>query len=433
MGNTKVFAGLTTALMVSAAALFLMGVRAFAEDEHILHRFQDNGKDGNYPFGGLTFDASGNLYGSTYEGGKDNEGTLFQLFPIDGHWTEKVLYAFRNGPDGDNPYDSLIFDAKGNLYGTTFAGGRFSGGTAFELTPGPGEGWSEQILNNFTPTGKVGSQIYSGLVLDGSGNLYGTAHEGRDNNGSSFELTPEPTGGWTATALYTFSRGDTAAGASPRAGLTLDASGNLYGTTMYDGAGAGCVGGCGTVFKLTRTANGWTQAVLHSFSNNGTDGYWPYAALIFDSSGNLYGTTFSGGASGTSCHTASYGCGTVFELSPSPGGGWTEAVLHSFADDGVDGFFPYAGLALDAAGNLYGTTSDGGRYDGGAVFRLTPGGNGEWTETVLHSFGHESGDGLYPMAGVVLDGDGDLYGTTPQGGGTGCGGTGCGTVFEVTP
>src|ERR1019366_934096 len=207
--------------------------------------------------------------------------------------------------------------------------------------------------------------------------------------------------------LYSFIHNGTDGG-FPQAGLIFDAAGNLYGTTSEGGTSSSCSGGCGTVFELTPTAGGgWTEKVLHNFNSNGTDGANPYAGLIFDAAGNLYGTTTVGGT---------YYYGTVFELTPTAGGGWTEKVLHSFNYNGTDGNNPQASLTIDAAGNLYGTTSGGGTYGNykGTVFELTPAAGGDWTETVLHNF--VGPDGAAPLAGLIFDAAGNLYGTTSGGG-----------------
>src|SRR5664279_5403051 len=193
-------------------------------------------------------------------------------------------------------------------------------------------------------------------------------------------------------------------GTFPQAGLIVDGAGNLYGTTSEGGTYISCSGGCGTVFELTPNGSGgWTETVLHNFNSNGTDGANPYAGLIFDAAGNLYGTTTTGGT---------YYVGTVFELSPSQGGGWTEKVLYSFNYNGTDGNYPQASLTIDAAGNLYGTTWAGGPYGYGygTVFELTPAAGGGWTETVLHNF--VGTDGAAPLAGLIFDAAGNLYGTT---------------------
>ncbi len=192
-----------------------------------------------------------------------------------------------------------------------------------------------------------------------------------------FELTPTGGGGWTERVLYSF--GNTPDGAIPVVGLIFDATGNLYGATTEGGTH-----GDGTVFELTPTGGGgWTERVLYSFGNT-PDGAYANAVLIFDGAGNLYGTTELGGANGP--------YGTVFELTPTAGGGWTEKVLHSFAN-GTDGARPLASVIFDAAGNLYGTTTEGGTNRDGTVFELTPTAGGGWTETLLHSFNNNGTDG----------------------------------------
>src|SRR5271167_2273777 len=384
--------------------------------EQVLHSF--NGGDGYWPFAGLIFDAAGNLYGTTYVGGAYGEGTVFELTPAaGGGWTERVLYSFcsqRSCTDGETPGAGLIFDAAGNLYGTTSGGGTGTYfGTVFELTPTAGGGWMEQVLHSFN--GGDGYWPFAGLIFDAAGNLYGTTYVGGAyGEGTVFELTPAAGGGWTERVLYSFcSQRSCTDGETPGAGLIFDAAGNLYGTTSGGGTGTYF----GTVFELTPTAGGgWMEQVLHSF--NGGDGYWPFAGLIFDAAGNLYGTTYVGGA---------YGEGTVFELTPAAGGGWTEQVLYNFKHNGTDGYNPEAGLIFDKNGNLYSTTLAGGTYGEGTVFELRPTAGGDWTEEVLHSFGNGT-DGYQPAGSLMFDAAGNLYGTT-YGGGT----YGYGTVFELTP
>jgi uncharacterized repeat protein (TIGR03803 family) len=393
-------------------------------NEKVLHSFcnRRNCADGYYPYDGLIFDASGNLYGTTYQGGTYGYGTVFELTPTaGGGWAEKVLHGF-NDEDGYGPFAGLIFDAAGNLYGTTTSGGAFNQGTVFELTPTAGGGWTEQVLYSFCSQTNCTDGAYplAGLIFDAAGNLYGATYNGgiypcgAYGCGTVFELSPTAGGGWTETVLHSFGNGTD--GAFPYAGLIFDAAGNLYGTTTGGGTYRG-----GTVFQLTPTAGGgWAEQVLYSFCSqtNCTDGGGP-GGLIFDAAGNLYGTTGGGGA---------YGGGTVFELSPTAGGGWTEKVLHSF--NGTDGTGPSA-VIFDAAGNLYGTTEYGGAYGGnlgdGTVFELTPTAGGGWTEKVLHSFGNGT-DGAWPLAGLIIDAAGNLYGMTWIGGDYGGG-----TVFALTP
>jgi len=277
-----------------------------------------------------------------------------------------------------------------------------------------------KVLYSFKDNGADGRAPMAGLIRDTTGNLYGTTVAGGVNNMGTVFELSHGT--WAEKILYTFTGG--VDGGSPAAALIFDSSGNLYGTTVFGGA----KGGYGTVFELTPGAGGaWTETVLHSFSDNHTDGYYPFAGVIFDPAGNLYGATSGGGIYGNT--------GTVFQLTPGAGG-WAETLLYGF--EGHDGSQPYGSLILDTAGNLYGTTSMGGHKpccDAGTAFELTPGAGG-WTETLLYSF--ERGDfnnGDEPYAGLIFDASGNLYGTTSEGGAypKPCGGAGCGTVFRLTP
>jgi hypothetical protein len=296
-----------------------------------------------------------------------------------------------------------------------------SGAAGFQLDGGPDAAGTYNILHRFT-----WAQYPSGnLIFDTAGNLYGTTQGGAKCCGAVWKLARNPKGTWTVNILHAFTGG--AGGAYPYAGVIFDGAGNLYGTTADGGAsGASCAYrsyGCGTVFKLTPNPDGsWTESVLYSFcSEYGcADGARPFAGLVLDAEGNLYGTTYGGGD----------GHGVVFELLPNPDGTWTESVLHSFA--GADGRRPFAGLVLDAEGNLYGTTADGGVYDAGVVLKLAPTPDGTWTESVLHSFTFPGADGAASVAGLIFDAAGNLYGTTEEGGSTACYG-GCGVVFELSP
>jgi uncharacterized repeat protein (TIGR03803 family) len=315
------------------------------------------------------------------------------------------------------------------------------------LAPGGGaDAAALKTLHRFCPQGRAnctdGATPFAGLIMDGSRNLYGTTANGGANllGGTVFELTPDAaTRTWTETVLYSFcSQGGSKCtdGKSPFAGLIMDAAGNLYGTTFLGGAHRR-----GTVFALTRDAatGAWTETVLHSFcSQSGcTDGAAPFAGLIMDGSGNLYGTTASGGAHSGGGDLPG---GTAFELTPDAATGtWKETVLHSFCPQisCTDGFSPQAGLIMDAAGNLYGTTYEGGAHSGGTAFALIrDAATGAWTETVLHSFCSQGGeactDGASPAAALTMDAAGHLYGTT-YGGGVRPRRAGRGTVFELTP
>ncbi len=355
---------------------------------------------------------------------------LTSTIPAHAAGKEKVLHRFKY-ENGAWATSTLVLDGAGNLYGTTAGGGSGTAcgyevgcGTVFELSPSANGKWKSKVLHNFTG-GKDGASPMSGLILDAAGNLYGSASGGGKYNSSCqggcgvvFELTPSANGKWTEKVLHAFAYED---GYFPYASLVFDTAGNLYGTTLGDGSKSG---DSGTAFQLTPVANGkWNHRVLHWFGYGG-DGIFPYAGLIFDAAGNLYGTTTYGGF---------YYGGTVFRLEPGANGRWTERILHSFGNYLVnDGYNPYAGLALDGAGNLYGTTTLGGSTCSasgdtcGTVFRLTLGAKGKWTERVLHSFNSDSAS---PFSGLVIDAVGNLYGTTvassePHG---------FGTVFELTP
>jgi len=264
----------------------------------------------------------------------------------------------------------------------------------------------------------------AGVVFDAKGSLYSTTeHGGANNAGMVFEVSPSSGGAWTEKLVYSFGAGPTD-GTNPFSSLTIDAKGNLYGTTFHGGAnGCGAVS-CGTVFKLMPSSGGsWTEKVLYSFGASSTDGALPVAGVILDGAGNIYGTTWRGGHS-----TNPQNGGTVFELSPGADDSWTEKLLYSFSAAGQDGGSPNGSLIFDAKGNLYGTTLAGGANGSGEVFELSPSGSGAWTEKVLYSFGATSVDGASPFANLIFDVKGDLYGTTNGGGANGDG-----TVFELTP
>jgi uncharacterized repeat protein (TIGR03803 family) len=350
--------------------------------------------------------------------------------------TLDTLHSFTGPPDGSAPLARLIFDGSGALYGTTSEGGPINAGClpdrgiVFKLTPATEGGpWAETVLHSFT--GKDGAAPQAGLIFDKSGALYGTTAIGGDNNlGTLFMLTPPATegGGWTESVLHSFG-GST--GAFPRAGLIFDDAGALYGTT----GGGGLYG---TVFKLsppTASGSAWTYNLLHKFS--GPDGANPAAGLLFDRSRTLYGTTASGGMTGSNC---AGGCGTVFKLTPPSrsAGTWTETVLHSFTRR--DGALPTGSLIFDKSGALYGTTRFGGAYNQGTVFKLqrrplTP---GAWTLSVLYNFSGNltRNDGAQPQSDLIFDETGALFGTTQFGGGriSSCNNPeGCGTAFKLTP
>lgn len=285
----------------------------------------------------------------------------------------------------------------------------------------------EKVLYSFcsVPPCTDGFHPNNGLILDAAGNLYGTTYQAYGAAGTVFELTPGTDGTWSEKTLYTFCANSNKCpdGDYPSAGVIFDAAGNLYGIT--DGGGA--LGG-GVVFQLTPGAGGsWSEKVLHNFDVNVAE---PAGGLAFDAAGNLYGTIYYGGTH-NNCGTK-IGCGIAFRLTPGANGKWAYKVLHNFNDNGKDGFYPAATLTTDASGNVYGTTTQGGRFGYGTVFELTPGSNDKWTETILHSF--DESDGAIPSGSVTLDPAGNLYGLTYFGGDGGCsvqGVNGCGTVFEL--
>jgi uncharacterized repeat protein (TIGR03803 family) len=333
--------------------------------ESILHTFCPEAPctDGQSPSSGLIADKAGNLYGMTWSGGASNAGTVYRLSP---GGTESVLYSFTGGNDGSGPGGNLIRDKAGNIYGTTFGGGANGAGVIFKLT----KSGTESVLYAFTG-GSDGDEPM-GIIADGADNLYGTTEYGGDPTncpgadhvpagcGVVFKLTPDG----METVLHAFT--GESDGATPNGGVVADAAGNLYGTTEV-GGGTGCADfgpGCGTVFKI---ATDGSESVLYAFKA-GRDGAYPRASVIVDETGDVYGTTYSGGDSVKRGCSSYGGCGIVFKVAP----------------DGI--------------------------------------------ETVLHSFNVVSASG--PSAPVMLR-KGTLYGTTGFGGGTGCLGTGCGTVFSL--
>jgi uncharacterized repeat protein (TIGR03803 family) len=426
MNYKKFLRAASVALMVVIVLTLALAPGAWAQGKYkTLHSFASCNRGCN-PLGGLTFDQAGNLYGTTEYGGALSQGAVFKLTPNkDGSWSESILYSFTGGSDGGFPVAGLIFDQAGNLYGTAWWGGAYNGGVAFRLAPNLDGSWTESVLYGFT-RGQDGGSPYAGLIFDAVGNLYGTTWVGgfgcNAGCGVVFELTPNSDGSWTESVLHSFcSLKNCADGGLPLAGLIFDQAGNLYGTTAWYGAYGG-----GVVFRLTRNPDGsWTESVLHTFSR-GSDGGNPYAGVILDQVGNLYGTTEYGGFIPNVGGCTEIGCGVVFRLTPNSNGGWKEKVLHQFTD-GRDGGNPVAGLIFDQAGNLYGTTeSGGGEFRYGVVFELAPNSNGGWKERLLWAF--EDNPGALPDAGLVFDAAGNLYSTT-----IGDGTKTFGSVFEITP
>jgi uncharacterized repeat protein (TIGR03803 family) len=434
--NLRTFSNVCFTVLTVVAITFNLSVSAQAQTESVLYSF--SGSDGNSPIGNLVADSEGNLYGTTLSGGQttgncdsnDGCGVVFELSPDGtGGWTQTVLYTFTGGTDGSFPA-SLSLDSAGNLYGVTFSGGNLTNkdcspygcGVVFELSPSS-SGWTETVLHAFHSGDGTRPSF---LMRNTSGNFYGTTLLGGSSNaGTVFKLTSGSTG-WVETVLHNFTGGT--GGYQPN-GLAFDSAGNLFGTVTYGGVGnvADCdFAACGFVFKLLPVAGGgWHTVVLYTFTG-GTDGGNPNG-LIFDSAGRIYGTTSVGGTS--PCGGKS-GCGVVFRLI-SGVSGWHESVLYTFT--GTNGKNPEANLAQDSSGNLYGTTYAGGNktsYCGtqgcGLVFKLALTAGGWWSPSTVYAF--NGADGFSPQSIPLLDGAGNLYGTTLYGGVGNFG-----TVFEIQP
>ena len=368
--------------------------------------------DGHLPVGPLTADSQGNFYGTTDQGGNSNSvGTVFELSP-DGHggWSEKVLYSFcsvggASCLDGAYPLGSeLAIDGMGNLYGTTYSGGTGNWGTVFELSP-EGEGWSEKVLYNFT--GQLdGSNPQSGVILDSSGNLYGTNPVAWGTNGGVvFKLSPSENE-WTYTVIYGIEFIN-AQYFTP--GLVMDGNGNLFGAAGLD------------VFELTPNGGAWDSTILHTFPGSG---YAFEGTPVLDQSGDIYGTMM---------HIAKRGrqwkSGEVYQLTRK-NGVWKSKTLYSWPS----GTGPRGGVVLDSSGNVYGANFGGGTYGQGRVFELLkPAKGNKYSERDLWNFCdltpecQNSRGGALPLDGVILSG-GNLYGTTSTGGTTNGG-----VIFEIIP
>jgi len=304
--------------------------------------------------------------------------------------TQAVLYNFTGGSDGSWPTWGLVSDRASNLYGTTYGGG-LGYGVVFELSPGGSGSWNETVLYSFTG-GMDGANPSSPLIFDKSGHIYGeVSYGGALGYGAVFELV-KTKAGWTEKVLHSFAGG--ADGQFPIAGLLFDAAGNLYGET-YNGWGVA------TVFKMSPSHGGWTEQVIYSVVTSG-------AGLTMDTAGNIFGANYS----------------TIFELSPNGNGGWTPTVIHTFTGYPKDGYYASSALVLDQAGNLYGTTAQGGRWYGGVVYKLSPGKNGQWGERILYTV--RGGKNIGALGEIVLDAAGNIYGTSDWGGRHAWG-----TVFEL--
>ncbi len=416
---------LIAALLFATSILVVLLPGAWAQGQYnasVLYNFcaQNGCLDGDNPTSPPLFDSHGNIYGVTSGGGTNNQGLVYELTPSGGTWIESVLYNFcpQSGcPDGGQPYYALALDSHGNLYGITITGGASNRGVLYELSPPSGGSgpWTETVLYNVCSLSGCpdGSQPVGGMILDSHGNLYGVDVGSGHGGGLVFELSPAGGGSWTYTVLYYFcSQKNCVDGSGPAGGLLFDSHGNLYGTTEAGGANE-----AGAVFELSPGSGGsWTETVLYSFCpvTGCSDGSAPVNALVFDPQGNLYGTVVSGGSTVY---------GGVFELSPAGGGSWTEQLIATFCPGPscANGYGP-KGLASDAHGNLFGDTAFGGNNGSnrGTVFELTPAGSGQWTYNVIYAFcpmeNCSDQGGGEPLVGVVLDAQGNVYGTTGAGG-----------------
>jgi uncharacterized repeat protein (TIGR03803 family) len=384
---------------VAAAVVFAFSLAtAAAATTEVIFSFDED--EGEYPDSDLETDSAGNIYGTTVLGGDFGGGTVFQLSPTQNGWVHTVLYSFTGGADGGEPYKGVTLDRDGNLYGTAVTGGSGSCeggcGVAYKLTNSGGT-WTQTVIHAFTG-GDDGSGPGARVTVDQAGNVYGMAPTGGAYGlGTIYKMREGQDGAWVLKVIHTFTGG--ADGATGSAGRMILRRGHLYGAATVGG-----IYGSGVVFELTPTQVGeWDFRTIYSFRGQ-PDGSFPYGALLFDASGNVYGTTYYGGANNI---------GAVYQLAPRANGEWRERVLYSF-QGGTDGNSPISNLVFDTAGNLYGTTSEGG-LGTGTIFKLSPVGGGQWMETVVHMF-EGSPDGAFSYNGMVVDRFGNFYGATVHGG-----------------
>ena len=410
MVSRRILSSVGRNLAIILAAAWVATAAWAASTTKLIYSFAGN-NDGEYTDTELVMDSAGNLYGTSVQGGTFGGGTIFEVTPAGIH---TVLYNFTGGADGGEPYKGVTLDAEGNLYGTAVTGGGGSCeggcGVVFKLTNSGGT-WTESVIHTFSG-GKDGSGPGSPVAIDKHGNLYGTTPTGGANGvGVVYQLKPNSVGDWNFHLIHTFTGGvDGGGGSAGR--LLIDPAGNLYGVCTVGGAN-----GFGTVFEISSLQGKLQLTTLYAFRDQ-PDGALPYGGVILDQAGNLYGTTYYAGANDL---------GTVYELVHA-NGNWTEKVLYSFKG-GADGASPISSLVSDAAGNLYGTTSDGGAASCscGVIFKMTAGGNGTWSEGVAYRFPGAPNPG-FAYNGLVRGSAGNFFGATVHGGSGNDG-----AIYEFTP
>jgi uncharacterized repeat protein (TIGR03803 family) len=420
-----------TSICFFAAALAISSALS-GQTLNTIYNFE-HGKTGYHPMAGVVADPSGNLYGTTESGGASGRGVAYELVPPaspTGTWAELVLHSFTGQKGDGDPSAGLLRGSTGRLYGVTGPNDTGGDGTVFELTPPAGTKthWPEAVLHAFTDSNGDGEGPEVAPILGPRGVLYGTtSNGGAMTSGIVYAMAPPgmPGGTWTEHVLFSFSGLD-GDGNAPGP-LTLSPDGTIYGVTNYDG-----FIGSGLVFQLTPPAptpgGSWTETTLYQFGSQSGDSGLPNG-VVLGPNGVLYGTAFGGNGKG--CDS---GCGSVFQLTPptEQGGAWTETILHSFTGVGTgDGNQPNSTPVIGPGGVLYGTTISGGTIGYGTVYKMSPPSSpgGTWTEVILHSFAGGA-DGTYPNA-VTIGPDGNLYGTTQQGGAPKDGVHNQGTVFQL--
>jgi uncharacterized repeat protein (TIGR03803 family) len=364
---------------------------------------------GSNPFGSLIADSAGNLFGTTYQGGTNVYGTVFKIPLSNGTYGAVIDIANFNTTNGAYLLGSLIADSAGNLFGTTNSGGANGKGTVFEIPLSNGTYGAAIDIASFNTTN--GASPQGSLIADSAGNLFGTTNSGGANGkGTVFEI---PLSNGTYGAVIDIASFNTTNGASPQGSLIADSAGNLFGTTHFGGAN-----GSGTVFEIP-LSNGAYGAVTDIASFNTTNGANPYGSLIADGAGNLFGTTYGGGANNR---------GTLFEIPLSNGAYGAVTDIASF--NTTNGANPSGSLIADGAGNLFGTTVNGGAtYNRGTVFEIpfVSGGYNGGYGAVTDITNFNLANGAYPYGSLIADSAGNLFGTTGYGGANSHG-----TVFEIS-